>query len=341
MKIIYGIGTIGKEYVDSLMRKEINNFILVDSQENLWGKTYRNLEIHSPQTISEINAEQIIVSTSWDKYLEIKNFLKHEYMLDEEQIEWFANVLYMKDKNTEMAENFLDDVLAFCTKAQVLRNGENCAKYYNNKYSSVDCEEAINYLFTIRKMGAFFYGKDQDPQQHMADFILDSIESINNDSFILEVGPGNLPLFYENEYSHWFGVDNNYEHGIINFGGKKWGGFYQKIFAGGWENLSHAVNKNIGSQKFDLVCGSHSFEHCTMPISALKEASLVLKDSGYLAIFVPDGYSTWPGNYDKTHTIYPSIAMLQEFFKYANCFELVCCKQFRTNMDLVAIAKKI
>lgn len=339
MKIIYGIGNIGKEYIDTLLRNNVHDILLVDSQEKLWGKKYRDLEICDPKVFFSTNISQIIVSTSWDTYLEVKNILKVKYKINEEKIEWYANVLLIKN-SIKIEKTFLNDVLLFCKEAQMLRNGENCAKYYNNKYDTEDCTDAINYLFTVRKMGAYIYGKDQDPQQYMRKFILDNISTINKESNILEIGPGNLPLFYESEYKNWYGVDFNYTHGVIDFNGNKWGDFYNKIFSGGWENLEQTVNEKIKGIKFDLVCGSHSFEHCSMPITALKEASLVLKESGYLVIFIPDGYSTWPGNYDKTHTIYPNIAMLQEFFKYANTFELICCKQFRTNMDLVVIAKK-
>ena len=117
-------------------------------------------------------------------------------------------------------------------------------------------------------------------------------------------------------------------------------GGYKNIFTGGWENISEVVNRDIDIKEYDLVCGSHSYEHTFKPITALKEANKVLKTNGYLVLFVPDGFSTWQGNYDRTHTLYLVPDMIKEFFTYAGGYDLLVCEQFRVNMDLVIVAMK-
>lgn len=245
-----------------------------------------------------------------------------------------------KERVGLMKDQFLDDVYEFCKNAKMLRNAHNCAKYYNNKYDEDDCRAAIQYLFNTRKMGAYYFEKNADPQKYMKKYILEKIPSIDAQSCILEMGPGNLPLFAENEYINWRGIDYNNKEGIIEFSGKNWGGFYQHIFTGGWDNISEVVQAEIDLKKYDLVCGSHSFEHCFKPITALREVTKVLKPGGHLAIFVPDGFSTWEGNYDRTHTLYMVPDMVEDFINSAGGLELLICEQFRINMDLVVIAQK-
>lgn len=239
-----------------------------------------------------------------------------------------------------MKDGLLDDVYIFCTEQQVLRTPENCAEFYNGKYSVSDCNEAIRYLFNTRKMGAYYFEAEAGPQKYMQKYILDHIPTITPKSIILEVGPGNLPIFYEKDFPNWYGIDRNNRNGIIYFSGKEWGGFYSHLYTGGWENIASVVDAEIEMKKFNLVCGSHSFEHCFKPVTALKESGNVLEKGGYLVLFVPDGFSTWQGNYDKTHTLYMVPDMIEEFFYYAECFELEKCEQFRPNMDLVVIARK-
>lgn len=238
-------------------------------------------------------------------------------------------------------KSLLSDVLEFCKQEQILRTGLNCAEFYENKYSEKQCNDAIEYLFLKNQMGAYCRCEGS-PQGIMREYILDSVDRINKDSMILEVGPGDNPLFDENEYKNWYSCDYNYSEGAINFSGKIWGkNKYKHIVKGSWENLTE-VRNNYGEElSFDLVCGSHSFEHNHRPVKALVEARKVLKSGGHIVVFVPDGYSTWPGNYDKTHTLYFDEQMAQDFFEAAGGYTNVICKSFRINMDLAIIATKI
>lgn len=241
-----------------------------------------------------------------------------------------------------MKQLLLSDVYDFCRKANVLRTGFNCAEYYGFKYTAEECDKAISELFAARKMGAYVFAANTPPQKYMHMYIRNKLPVINHDSYILEIGPGELPLFYERDYPNWMGVDLNYDskNNEIVFSGKHWGkNKYSKIVNGSWDNLNETVAK-MGKQ-YDLVCGSHSFEHCYKPITALKYTCDILKPGGYLVIFVPDGHSTWEGNYDRTHTLYMVPEMVEDFVNSVEGFHLVECKQFRTNMDLVIIAQKI
>lgn len=239
-------------------------------------------------------------------------------------------------------EDTVKEIWHFCLEAQMLRNPENCSRYFNNKYSVKVCEDVIQYLFDSRKTGAYYFAKDKAPQPYMQKYIKKTFPEINTNSYIMEIGPGNNPIFLESEFPNWYSCDINYEDGIINFSEQIWGkDMYKHICKGGWENLSEVCEKNGLPSQYDLVCGSHSFEHNHRPIKALKECAKILKENGILVLFVPDGYSTWSGNYDKTHTLYFTDEMVEDFFDAAGGFSDISCKQFRKNMDLVITARKM
>jgi SAM-dependent methyltransferase len=240
----------------------------------------------------------------------------------------------------KITNNTLDDVLYFCKNAGMVRTPENCASYFQGKYDSKTCKIAMQILIEKRLMGAYTFASNADPHPYMQKYILDTIPGITADSTIMEVGPGNHPLFSEKEYPNWYGCDLNYKDGKIAFSNQEWGkGLYKKIYNGSWDNLAAVCSENNLPDNFDIICGCHSFEHTYKPITALKQAAQILR-GGHLVLFVPDGYSTWPGNYDKTHTLYMVPDMVNDFFYYADCFVNITCKQFRANMDMVITARK-
>lgn len=49
---IYGIGKVGKKYIDDCFAKGISDLTLVDSNNKLWGSQYKGLTIHNPTDIS-------------------------------------------------------------------------------------------------------------------------------------------------------------------------------------------------------------------------------------------------------------------------------------------------
>lgn len=239
-------------------------------------------------------------------------------------------------------KSVIKDIYHFCLEVEMLRTPENCAKYFNDKYKVKTCADVIQYLFDTRKMGAYYFAENEDPQPYMQEYITKNFPEINHDSYIMEVGPGDNPLFLESEYPNWYSCDINYENGVIDFSGKIWGeNMYGHIYKGGWENLSKVCERNMLPRQYDLICGSHSFEHNHRPIRALKECIKLLKENGILVLFVPDGYSTWSGNYDPTHSLYFTRDMAEDFFNaIGGGYSDVHCKQFRKNMDLVITARK-
>lgn len=244
------------------------------------------------------------------------------------------------EKNVPVKER--DKILDFYSNFDGYRTPYMCSQVTG--IDLIKCSRTEEWLRYTRKIGAYVFEADAPPQSYMVKWISERYPMINNESKILEVGPGNNPLFSEKVYKNWVGIDKGYVEteygGKINFHNFEWGkGMYSNIYAGGWENLSEVCKNNEVSMGFDLVCGSHSFEHTGRPVRALKEASRVLKKDGILVLFVPDGYSQDPGNKDCTHTMYLIPEMVDDLFEAADCFDDVKVEQFRTNLDIVITAK--
>jgi SAM-dependent methyltransferase len=220
---------------------------------------------------------------------------------------------------------------------QGFRSLEACVE--QTGFTLEKCSKIKQYLYKKHLLGNYYFKANTPPQSFMRERITKAFPQITNDSLILEVGPGDLPLFPPKEYRNWTGCDPFWDGEAIHFRQMNWakGRYPQgKMRCGSWENLSETYPNLVG--KIDIVAGSHSFEHSSRPISALREAARMLKHGGILALFVPDGFSEDPSNQDPTHTIYVVPGMLEEFFSCVGGFEQIQIEPFRPNADLFVSA---
>lgn len=252
---------------------------------------------------------------------------------------WY-NGYYVKN---QCSGEEIDNILQFFTEYDGYRTDFMCSQVTG--YSEKKCGRVQAWLLAHRKLGAYYFEEGVPPQKYMQKYIIENFPEITNDSAILEIGPGDHPLFKESQYRNWCGLDKGFSEnengGSIRFHEYDWGkGKYTRLYKGGWENISAACADHGIEQNFDLVCGSHSYEHTSKPITALREAGKVLKENGVLVLFVPIGFSLNPGNKDFTHTIYLVPEMIEEFFEEAGCFEEVHYETFRPNLDYVITARR-
>lgn len=245
----------------------------------------------------------------------------------------FTNI--EQNNKTEIAK-----ILDFFTNYDGFRTLEACAEY--TKIDINLCKIIKKYLYHHNKLGLYYFEAAVPPQKYMQKYILQKFPQISRKSFILEIGPGEYPIFKHQEYKNWYGIDKNYQNKSINFHHNQWATNQypeNKIFQGTFEDITNNLKQNlIGT--FDIVCASHTYEHVFQPIKALTEASKTLKSNGALVLFVPDLFTTDPSTKDYTHTLYLTKEMIIEFFHYADCFSNLEIKKYRPNADLVITAIK-
>ncbi len=201
-------------------------------------------------------------------------------------------------------------------------------------------------LYKERAIGYYYFEENVPPHVYMRDLIKERIgDKLNHKSYILEIGPGENPIFPFPEYENWYGIDKNYDGNIIRFNNHLWA--YKKypskrIFEGSWENISQIRQLESFHNKFDFVVASHSYEHVSKPIQSLIEASIMLKSGGYIILFVPDGFSDDPNSRNEmTHTLFLVPDMIEEFFIYSKKYKKPIIQSFRPNADYFVIAQKL
>jgi len=238
-------------------------------------------------------------------------------------------------------KNEIEKIKRFYFDYNDFRLDDTCAKVTDLDIKL--CRRVKEYLYKKRIIGNYIFKENAHPQKYMRELVLKKHPLIDVNSNILEVGPGNSPIFDYSEYKNWFAVDKFYQKDRINFRDLTWAvDLYpsDKICQGAWENLYDSVSENT-KKEFDLIISSHSFEHCFKPISSLIEASKLLKKDGLIVLFVPDGFSDHPSARDEmTHTLYLVPEMITEFFQYADVFYDLEIKSFRPNIDYIITAKK-
>jgi SAM-dependent methyltransferase len=204
------------------------------------------------------------------------------------------------------------------------------------------CQAIKGLLYKNRKLGAYYFEPGVPPHRYMREYVLRNLPWVSTATTILEVGPGDNPVFDPYEYLNWYGVDRNYQDGTIDFRGRQWGrGKYppDRLRRGGWETLSQAFTERGA---FDIVIGCHSYEHVFTPVGSLKEAGGRLRSGGYLVLFVPDGFSDDPAiRAEPTHSLFLVPPMIREFIDYAGCFRNISIESFRPNFDLAVLAERV
>ena len=220
----------------------------------------------------------------------------------------------LKNKKRE-----IEIVYDFFCNYDGFRSLSSCAKYTGLNIRL--CTAIKEYLYDKRMLGLYYFEKNVPPHRYMREYILKKFPQINTDSNILEVGPGENPIFPIDKFINWYAVDKYYKNGVIKFKDLNWAkNKYptERIFSGAFEDLKQIFEPKGLSGKFDIIVASHSYEHVFKPIESLKQAKKMLVREGILCLFVPDAFTDDPNTKDPTHTLYIIPEMMEEFFHYAD-----------------------
>lgn len=219
------------------------------------------------------------------------------------------------------------------------RSEQACAR--QTGFSVEQCSEMKQILRDYNLLGNYAFTPGAPPHSFMREEIHRRIPALNARSTIVEVGPGDHPLFPPEEYCNWVMCDPGYTGDSIEFREHTWGvGRYpqDRAYRGSWEHLADVLPDRVAT--CDLVVGCHSFEHCFRPVTAIRQVATLLKPGGWLVLFVPDGFSDDPSNNDPTHTFYVVPGMLEDFFQAAGGFSSLVIEPFRPNADLIVLAQR-
>lgn len=98
--VLFGIGQIGKKYIDECLAAGITDLKLVDSKELLWGSTYRGMEISNPADVIWNKYNRVVITTG-DKYMiEILNNLLNIYEVPRKKIVFRRETMILSQKES-------------------------------------------------------------------------------------------------------------------------------------------------------------------------------------------------------------------------------------------------
>ena len=96
--IIYGIGIIGKEYVDYCIEQGVKELKLVDSNSSLWGTEYRGIKICNPTEIKWDEYDLVVTAVNDKNREKIYEQLVTVYKVLKEKIVSHRETIVLSDK---------------------------------------------------------------------------------------------------------------------------------------------------------------------------------------------------------------------------------------------------
>ncbi|MCI8464438.1 MAG: class I SAM-dependent methyltransferase [Lachnospiraceae bacterium] len=110
--LIYGIGKIGRGYIDDCLMQGVTGLTLADSARHLWGTEYRGIKIENPAEISWEDYDVIVIPANDENQLEIAERLATEYGVTEEKIVSYRETIVLSKKEVyNIGKMVFDDTL--------------------------------------------------------------------------------------------------------------------------------------------------------------------------------------------------------------------------------------
>lgn len=94
--VIYGIGKIGKDYINQCLECGIEGIRLTDSNCEVWKTKYRDIVIQSPEEAFRMEYDKVIVAVGEKYKKEVLNCLIHIYHVPNEKIVYCKETLLLK-----------------------------------------------------------------------------------------------------------------------------------------------------------------------------------------------------------------------------------------------------
>lgn len=169
--VIYGIGRIGKRYIDQCILCGVVGLKLVDSDSSLWGTEYKGMEICNPETVSwqEYRLVVIAVGDIGSKYSqEILNRLINTYQVPREKIADWRETMVLSEKesynlgNMELGEELNGGMIITGKEfgARIKEESLNDLErfYFNKKHKTLN--KWMHYFEAYDRFFSKYRGKD-------------------------------------------------------------------------------------------------------------------------------------------------------------------------------------
>lgn len=107
--IIYGIGKMGRAYIDYCIEQGARNLELTDSNSSLWGKEYRGMKISNPSEIPWKEYDYVITPVNDEHREEILYHLKTIYNVPKEKILSYRETIVFSENEIYNIGNMVFD----------------------------------------------------------------------------------------------------------------------------------------------------------------------------------------------------------------------------------------
>ena len=283
--VIYGIGRIGKKYIDQCMLCEITDLKLVDSNADLWGTEYRGMKICDPESVMWQEYELIVISVGdiGSKYSkEILDRLVNAYKVPREKIADWRETIVLSGKESYNLGNM---VLSKEIDRGIIFTG----KKFGNNIKEETLNDLERFYFdgehkTLNKWMHYFEAYDRFFSRYRG-----------KDITVLEIGvfKGGSLQMWKNYFKtsannvHIYGID-------VDPDCKKWEEDGIKIFIGSQEDREflRKVREEIGEVDILIDDGGHTMNQQIVTFEELFD--LVADDGVYLC---EDLHTSYMENY--------------------------------------------
>lgn len=93
--VIFGIGEIGKAFVDKCIKNGIADICITDNDPKSWNKNYREYLIEAPRKVLEPIPDLVVMAVNMNHAEEIKAQLLNEFNIPEERIAFWTDIIFL------------------------------------------------------------------------------------------------------------------------------------------------------------------------------------------------------------------------------------------------------
>lgn len=163
MYIVYGLGEIGKAWIEKVSSAGKYELALTDSDVDKWGKSFLEYTIQAPEIVLKYDYDKIIITVGNKYFIQIKELLIKEYHVEENKIFSYRDILIVGQNYSSINLGdlaFSEDKLI--TEKELREGWKNLNSledfFFNRKHSGL--YKVLHYFEAYDRFFSRFCGKD-------------------------------------------------------------------------------------------------------------------------------------------------------------------------------------